>query len=113
MKKACCNCRFYYNEKAECRRNPPHYGTPANSRKWPEIFNDQDSWCGCFKEKVGGPKNYVEMTIVDHKTGMATKMCCCEAPKPGQVTIWELRSDIVLSDDFEIRVDWPLEKAEE
>ena len=112
MKKACCNCLFYCGEKAECRRNPPQYGTPAHNRKWPEIFADDISWCGEFKEKEGGPEDYVKVEIVDNKTGQVAYSgpYVCYAPKPGQVMIWEIRTEFHLSNDFSIRVDWPTKK---
>lgn len=53
-KKCCNNCRFYFEENAECRRFPPTVyisesdSTQTTFQKFPEVFDYE--WCGEHKQ---------------------------------------------------------------
>lgn len=107
MKKVCETCRFFYKEPSEL----PHIFGECRIRSvdsFPQ--KSQGKWCGEWREKLGGPENYVKLTIQDNKTGKVAHSGprVFHAPRPGQIMIWDFRTDIILSNDFSIRVSWPL-----
>lgn len=116
MKRDCGHCDYFDEGTGQCRRRSPVAVCSKGEIHfcWPDTR--PECWCGDWIEKsmVGGPANYVTVSIRDHKTGELaySEPRLFGATKPGQVTIWDFRTDIILSNDFEIRVDWPLEKIE-
>jgi len=52
----------------------------------------------------------VKVAIVDLKTGVQTEKIWLRAPRPDEVTIWDLDLNFT-TNRISIRVDWPLEKG--
>jgi len=53
------------------------------------------------------PDKFVIVKIQNNRTGIYTQPQTFDAPKPGMVTIWELRT-VFKSDDISLIIDWPM-----
>ena len=61
-------------------------------------------------KKPERPENFIRLQIVDIQTGQRTQSQTFTAPLPGMMTIWNVRPGFPLSNDIEIRFDWPMKK---